>query len=88
LSASRVRPIPNDQQTLHACAPSWPQRCRGNICKRNIFCGYASYHASHIGIFLLQGVQRIHQHATHITKWAARPINRVKPQRKIGQNTT
>jgi hypothetical protein len=42
-SANRVRAFPKDQQTLHACAPLWPQRCSGNICKRKLFCGYASY---------------------------------------------
>jgi hypothetical protein len=41
LSANGVRALPKDPQTLHACAPSWPQRCSGNICKQNLFCGYA-----------------------------------------------
>jgi hypothetical protein len=43
LSANGIRAFPKDQQTLHTCAPSWPQRYSGNICKRILFCGYASY---------------------------------------------
>ena len=39
MSANSVRALPQNQQTRHACAPSWPQRCRGNIRKRNLFSG-------------------------------------------------
>jgi len=39
MSANSVRALPQYQQTRHACAPSWPQRCRGNIRKRNLFSG-------------------------------------------------
>jgi hypothetical protein len=42
LSANCVRAFQKDQQTLHACASKWPQSCSGNICKRNLICGYAS----------------------------------------------
>jgi len=31
MSANSVCALPQNQQTRHACAPSWPQRCRGNI---------------------------------------------------------
>jgi hypothetical protein len=37
LSSNWVRPFPKDQQTLHKCAPSWPQRCSDNTCKQNLF---------------------------------------------------
>jgi hypothetical protein len=47
LTANGVRAFPKDQQTLHKCAPSWPQRCSDSICKRNSFCGYASYITKH-----------------------------------------
>jgi hypothetical protein len=43
LSANHVCAFLKDQQTLHACTPSWPQCCSWNICKQNLFCGYASY---------------------------------------------
>jgi hypothetical protein len=43
LSANGIRAFPKDQQTLHARAPSWSQHCSCNICKPNLFCGYASY---------------------------------------------
>jgi hypothetical protein len=33
MSANCVRALPQNQQTQHACAPSWLQRCGGNICK-------------------------------------------------------
>ena len=39
MSANSVRALPQNQQTRHACAPSWPQRCRGNIRKWNLFSG-------------------------------------------------
>jgi len=39
MSAYSVRALPQNQQTRHPCAPSWPQRCRGNIRKRNLFSG-------------------------------------------------
>jgi len=39
MSANSFRALPQNQQTRHACAPSWPQRCRGNIRKRNLFSG-------------------------------------------------
>jgi hypothetical protein len=42
LSANCVCAFQKNQQTLHACASYWPQRCSANICKRNLFCGYAS----------------------------------------------
>jgi hypothetical protein len=35
LSTNGGHAFPKDQQTLHACGPSWPQRCSSNICKRN-----------------------------------------------------
>jgi hypothetical protein len=35
LSANRVCDFPKEQQTLHACAPLWPQHC--NICKQTYF---------------------------------------------------
>jgi hypothetical protein len=41
LSANGICAFPVDLQTLHACAPSWPQRCSSNTCKGNLFCGYA-----------------------------------------------
>jgi hypothetical protein len=50
LSANDICAFPKDQQALHTCAPSWPQRCSGNICKRNLFCGYASYNKPYIEI--------------------------------------
>jgi hypothetical protein len=31
--------LQQNQQTWHACTPLWPQRCSGNICKRNLFFG-------------------------------------------------
>jgi hypothetical protein len=43
LSANGIRAFPKDQQTLHAWALSWVQRCNGNICKHNLFCGYDLY---------------------------------------------
>jgi hypothetical protein len=43
LSANGVGSLQKDQQTLHAWALSWEQRCSGNICNRNLVCGYASY---------------------------------------------
>jgi hypothetical protein len=43
LSANGIRAFPKDQQTLHVRTPSWPQSCSGNILKRNLFFGYASY---------------------------------------------
>jgi hypothetical protein len=43
MSANWVRDFQKDQQTLHAWAPWWPQCCSSNICKRNLFCGYAWY---------------------------------------------
>ena len=39
MCANSVRALPQNQQTRHACAPSWPQRCSGNIRKRNLFSG-------------------------------------------------
>jgi hypothetical protein len=42
LSANSVRAFQKNQQTLHARVPWWPQGCWGNICKWNLFCGYAS----------------------------------------------
>jgi len=39
ISANSARALPQNQQTLHACAPSWPQRYNGNIRKRNLFSG-------------------------------------------------
>jgi len=37
--ANCVRALPQNQQTRRACAPSWPQRCSGNIRRRNLFFG-------------------------------------------------
>ena len=39
MSANSIHALPQNQLTQHACAPSWPQRCRGNIRKRNLFSG-------------------------------------------------
>ena len=39
MSANCVRTLPENQQTRHPCAPSWLQRCRGSIRKRNLFSG-------------------------------------------------
>ena len=39
MSANCVRALPQYPLTRRACAPSWPQRCRGNIRKRNLFSG-------------------------------------------------
>ena len=39
MSANSVRALPQNQQTRHPCAPPWPQCCRGNIRKRNLFSG-------------------------------------------------
>ena len=41
--ANCVCALPHNQQTRHACAPSWPQRCSGNIRKRNLLSGYPTY---------------------------------------------
>jgi hypothetical protein len=60
LSAYGICAFPKDQQTLHACAPMWLQHCSGSICKRNLFCGYASYklqsvtHCTHIWFLLVE----------------------------------
>jgi hypothetical protein len=35
-SANCVRALTKNQLTRHACVPSWPQRCSGNIRKRNL----------------------------------------------------
>ena len=43
ISADCVCALPQNQQTRHACAPSWPQRCSGNILKRNLLSGYPTY---------------------------------------------
>jgi hypothetical protein len=43
LSANCVRAFQKNQQNLHACVAYWPQHCSGNICKRNVYCGYTSY---------------------------------------------
>jgi len=43
MSANCVRALTKNPKTRHACAPSWPQRCSGNIRKRNLFSGYPSY---------------------------------------------
>ena len=43
VSANCVCALPQNQQTRHLCTPSWPQRCRGNIRKQNLFSGYPSY---------------------------------------------
>ena len=39
MSTNTVRALPQYQQTRYAWAPSRPQRCRGNIRKRNLFSG-------------------------------------------------
>ena len=39
MSANCVCALPQNQQTRHTCAPSWPQRCSGNIRKRNLLSG-------------------------------------------------
>jgi hypothetical protein len=39
MSANCVRALPQNPQTRHACAPSWPQRCSGNVRKWNLFSG-------------------------------------------------
>jgi len=39
MSANSVRALPQNQKTRHAWAPSWPQRYRGDIRKRNLFSG-------------------------------------------------
>jgi len=39
MSANSVHALPQNQQTRHACTLSWPQRCSGSICKRNLFSG-------------------------------------------------
>jgi len=31
--------LTKNQKSRHACAPSWPQRCSGNIRKRNLLSG-------------------------------------------------
>jgi hypothetical protein len=36
LSANGIRTFPKDPQTLHVCAPSWPQRCSSNNCEQLI----------------------------------------------------
>jgi hypothetical protein len=38
-AANCVCALTKNQQTRHACAPSWPQRCGGSIRKRNLFSG-------------------------------------------------
>ena len=43
MSANCVCASPQNQQTRHACAPSWPQRYSGNIRKRNLLSGYPTY---------------------------------------------
>jgi hypothetical protein len=43
VAAKCVHAFQKDQQSPLACAPYWPQHCTGNICKRNLFCGYTSY---------------------------------------------
>jgi hypothetical protein len=43
MSANCVCALPQNQQTRHACALSWPQRCSGNILKRNLLSGYPTY---------------------------------------------
>jgi hypothetical protein len=57
LSENGVRAFQKDQQNLHKCVPSWPQRCSDNICKRNLFCGHALYtrkraYYSHVDWFI------------------------------------
>ena len=37
MSANCVRALPQNQQTRHACTPSWLQHCSSNIRKRNLF---------------------------------------------------
>ena len=37
MSANSLRALPQYRQTRHPCAPSWPQRSRGNSRKRNFF---------------------------------------------------
>ena len=39
ISANCVRALTKNQKSRHACAPSWPQRCSGNIRKRNLLSG-------------------------------------------------
>jgi len=39
MSANSVRNLPQNQQTQQRHAPLWPQRCRGNIHKQNLFSG-------------------------------------------------
>ena len=36
MSANCVRALTKNPKTWHACAPSWPQRCSGNIRKREL----------------------------------------------------
>jgi len=43
MSAHCVCTLPQNQQTRHACTPSWPQRCSGNILIRNLLSGYPTY---------------------------------------------
>jgi len=42
MSANCVRALTKNPETRHACAPSRPQHCSGNIRKRNLFSGYPS----------------------------------------------
>jgi len=39
MSANCVCALPQNQQTRHTCAPSWPQCCSGSISYRNLFSG-------------------------------------------------
>jgi hypothetical protein len=39
MSANCVCALRQNQQTWHACPPSWPQHCSGNIRNWNLFCG-------------------------------------------------
>jgi len=39
MSAKSVHDLPQNQKTRHACAPSWLQRCSGNIRKRKLLSG-------------------------------------------------
>ena len=39
VSVNCIHAMPQNQQTRHACTPSWPQHCSGNIRKRNLFSG-------------------------------------------------
>ena len=39
MSANCVRGLTKNQKTQHTHAPSWPQRCSGNIRKRNLLSG-------------------------------------------------